>query len=258
MDGTDAGRLLAFALDVTAAPGNSGHSAHYRSLLDRYRTDAAFRHLVDDILEGAGCSVALADPHHGLLLDTELDGPWAWPRRTTDLPWNKNFEDVSARAARLLVPVALLAYVAPSAADFDDLLADPLAVAATFTASQLADFITGFARHKEEETADPPEDQAPLWWHWLQLPAHAPASKRAGRRDRTYLVYTVLTFLHGQRLVAKTTGTTVRDSVYRPRRLLLARCRAMLADHLLQDLQTYATTGTQPPSPSDAGPEPEE
>ncbi|MFF8531667.1 hypothetical protein ACN6K9_002542 [Streptomyces sp. SAS_267] len=258
MDGTDAGRLVAFALDTTAVPGTSGQGARYRALLDRYRTDAAFRNLVDDILEGAGCFVAQADPHHGLLLDTEPDGPWAWPQRTADLPWNKNFENSAARAARLLVPVALLAYVAPSAADFDDLLADPLAAAATFTAAQLADFIAGFARHKEEETTDPPGNEAPLWWHWLQLPAHVPTTKRAGRRSTEYLVHEVLTFLHGQRLVAKTAGTTVRDSVYRPRRRLLARCRAMLADSLLTDLQAYAATRTEPASPREAGPEPEE
>ncbi|MFB6676444.1 hypothetical protein ACFCWG_29280 [Streptomyces sp. NPDC056390] len=247
MDGTDAGRLIAFALDVTAEPGNSGQAGDYRNLLDRYRTDASFRRLVDDILEGAGCFVAMADPHRGLLLDTDPGGPWAWPQRTADLPWNKNFENASARAMRLLVPVALLAYVAPSAADFDELLSDPAAVTTTCTATQLAQFITDYARHKESEAMDPAEGEVPLWWHWLQLPAHVPTAKRAGRRSAEYLVHEVLAFLHGQRLVVKSGGTTVRDSIYRPRRLFLARCRAMLADDLLGDLQAYAAKRpTQP------------
>ncbi|MFF5985400.1 hypothetical protein ACFY78_41895 [Streptomyces olindensis] len=254
MDGTDAGRLLAFALDVTAAPGNNGQAGHYRDLLDRYRTDAAFRRLVDDILEGVGCNVAMADPHHGLLLDTDPSGPWAWPQRAADLPWNKNFEHASARAARLLVPVALLAYVAPSAADFDELLTDPSAATVTCTAPQLAEFIADYARHKESDATDPVEGEAPLWWHWLQMPAHVPTAKRVARRGAEYLVHEVLSFLHGQRLVVKTSGSTVRDNLYRPRRLFLARCRAMLADDLLNDLQAYAATRTGP-SPSATTPE---
>lgn len=61
VDGIDAGRLIAFATDVTAAPGDSGERAEYARLAGRYLSDAAFRMLVDDILEGVGCEVT-AEP----------------------------------------------------------------------------------------------------------------------------------------------------------------------------------------------------
>lgn len=240
MDATHAGRLVAFALDNSAVPGNSGSAGEYRTLVDAYVSDAVFRRLVDDVLEGASCTVIHADRNLGMLLDTEPDGPWAWPRRAADLPWNKNFSHPSARSARLLVPVALLAYIAPSAADFDDLLTDPLALSGTFTAAQLEGFIRDFAQRKEADTHDPAGGEAPAWWHWLQLPAAAPTDQRASRQTTVYLVHEVLSFLHTQGLLAKTSGFTVRDTVYRPRRRFIARCRTLLADELLQQLQEHA------------------
>src|SRR5262245_29063292 len=112
----DVGRLLAFALDVTAAPGSGGAAADYARLVRRYIEDAPFRALFDGVLEGAGCEVTTAEPSIGLVVRTRPEGPWAWPMRSTDLPWNQSFERNHERAARALVVIGLLAYVAPSAA----------------------------------------------------------------------------------------------------------------------------------------------
>jgi hypothetical protein len=243
MDGVDVGRLVALALDVTASPGAGGQSGHYRALVERYLTDASFRQFVDDVLEGAACEVVQADRHLGLIIASSSDGPWAWPRRAAELPWSKNFDDRPTRAVRMLVLVAVLAYIAPTAADFDDLLADPLAVSASFTASQLDRFIRDFAEHKEAQSSDPLGQEPPLWWHWLQRPAHAATltGSRTSPRSTVAVVHDVLSFLHGQHLLAKTSGSNVKDNTYRPRRRLIAQCRTLMVDDLLQQLQAFAT-----------------
>lgn len=240
MDAVDAGRLLVLAVDVTAAPGTTGRAGEYRQLVDRYMADASFRRLVDDLLEGVGCRTVTADQHYGLIVETAPDGPWAWPGRASDLPWNKNFEDKSARAARMLVVIGLLAYVAPSAADLDDYLSDPQMMRSLFTAGHLEGFIRDYAEQKEAAAEDPTGTERPLWWHWLQLPPALPTMQRAARGTTHYLVHEILSYLHKEGLLMRTSGTTVRDFAYRPRRRLIAQMRALLADDLLQDLQAHA------------------
>ena len=93
--------------------------------MQRYLGEARFRREFDDVVEGIACEVADASVSTGIVLRTHPDGPWAWPRRSTDLPWAKKFLSPEERLARAVVVVALLAFVAPSAADLDDLLADP-------------------------------------------------------------------------------------------------------------------------------------
>lgn len=242
----DAGRLLTFALDVTASPGSSGLSAEYARLLRRYIEDAPFRALFDGFVEGAGCEVTTADQHFGIVLRTRPDGPWAWPARATELPWNKAFEESHQRAARALVVVALLAYVAPSAADLDDLLSDPDLVVPTIGVRDLEKFIRDFCEERESESSDPAGDleSRPLWWHWLQLPAEAPTAKRTSRATTTYLVYDVLSFLNARGfLVETTTNRAVVDKRYRPRRRLIHHYRDLLLDDVFSALRRHSAAG---------------
>lgn len=244
IEGTsDVGRLLAFALDVTAIPGASGASADYTRLVDRYREDAAFRSLFDSVIEGAGCEVAAAESSIGLVLRTRPDGPWAWPARTADLPWNKSFEDPHLRAARALVVLAILAYVAPSAADMDDILGDPAVVLPTIGVRDLEQFIRDFSAQHEARNTDPVADEStrPLWWHWMQLPAEAPTAKRISRRTTTYIVHDVLSFLAQTGwLIDTTTNKAVADKRYRPRRRFLHHYRDLLLDDVFTALWRHA------------------
>lgn len=246
MDGIDAGRLIALATDVTATPGDSGDRAEYARLTSRYLSDATFRSLVDDILEGTGCEVTDADPAAGLTLRSAPDGPWAWPVRSADLPWNKQGLPAGERACRMLVIPAMLAWIAPSAADFDDLAADSSLRPPDITVRGLEQFIRVCAEAHEaqdpDEAGDP--DDKPVWWHWLQMQQEAPTrgQRRAARTDATYLVYEVLEFLHHEHLLRKPskTGTSARDSRYRPRRRILAHYRDLLADDLFTALRDFA------------------
>lgn len=254
---SDVGRLLAFALDVAAVPGASGTSADYARLVERYREDAAFRDLFDTIIDGAGCEVTTADPGVGLVLRTRPDGPWAWPSRSTDLPWNKSFEEPHPRAGRALVVLALLAYVAPSAADMDDILADPAVVLPTIGVRDLEQFIRDFSAQHEAASTDPVADRAtrPLWWHWMQLPAEAPTAKRISRQTTTYIVHDVLSFLQSNGwLIDTTPGKAAADKKYRPRRRLLHHYRDLLLDEVFTALQQHAQgLGTRGGAAPDTG-----
>jgi hypothetical protein len=240
----DVGRLLAFALDVTAVPAESGINADYGRLVQRYVEDAVFRALFNGVIEGAGCTVTTADRHIGIVLRTRPDGPWAWPARSADLPWSGKFEDAHQRAARALVVIALLAYVAPSAADLDELLADADAVVTTVGVRDLERFVRDFCEHCETTATDPggvPE-QRPLWWHWLQLPAEAPTSSRSSRGTTTYIVYDVLSFLQRAGwLIDTTSSRAASDKRYRPRRRLLHHFRDLLLDEVFGALQRHAS-----------------
>lgn len=239
----DVGRLLAFALDVTAVPGENGLQADYGRLIQRYIEDAAFRALFDGTVEGAGCTVTTADRHIGIVLRTRPDGPWAWPARSADLPWNGKFEDAHQRAARALVVIALLAYVAPSAADLDELLADADVVVTTVGVRDLERFIRDFCEHCEANAIDPGDgaEHRPLWWHWLQLPAEAPTTRRSSRGTTTYVVYDVLSFLQGAGwLIDTTSSRAASDKRYRPRRRLLHHYRDLLLDEVFGTLQRHA------------------
>lgn len=243
----DAGRLLTLALDVSASPGNasgSGNAADYARLVDRYLADASFRLAFDGLLEGVGLSVATADPAVGVVVRAAEDSPWAWPRRSTDLPWNRAaFTSASERASRALVMVALLAYMAPSAADLDDLLSDPATVLTTVAVRDLEQFVRDFCEQREAESEDPsgePDDR-PLWWHWLQLPPDAPTAKRIARTTTTKVVYDVLSFLHEQGwLIDTTPAKGGADKRYRPRRRLLHHYRDLLLDPMFVALRRHA------------------
>jgi hypothetical protein len=242
----DVGILLSFALEVTAAPGSAGLQADYARLVRRYLDDAAFRALFDGVVEGAGCTVTTADPSIGVVLRTRPDGPWAWPARSAELPWSKAFEDPKQRAARALVVLALLAYVAPAAADLDDLLADPDVVLTTVGVRDLEQFIRDFCEQSEAKALDPAGDDEsrPLWWHWVQMPAEAPTAKRISRGTTTYVVYDVLSFLNEAGwLVDATPSRAAVDKQYRPRRRLIHHYRDLLLDDVFGALRRHADAG---------------
>ncbi len=242
MDGIDAGKLIAFATDMTAAPGDSGERAEYARLAGKYLADAAFRMLFDDILEDVGCEVTDADPRAGLVLLSRPDGPWAWPAQSGDLPWNKKTLTQGERACRMLVIPALLAYIAPSAADFDDLASDPTLRPPDVPVRELERFIRDFAEQREADSSGPPGEDPPVWWHWLQMQQEAPTpgQQRSSRSDTAYLVYEMLEFLHKQHLLIKVRDAPARESVYRPRRRILAHYRDLLVDDLFASLRQFA------------------
>jgi len=242
VDGIDVGRLIAFAGDPAATPGTSGDAAEYGRLIERYLSVAVFRRLVDDVLEGIGCEVTDATLHTGLILRAQPRSAWAWPAHATDLPWNKEFLRPEQRACRMLVVPALLAYIAPSAADFDDLLSDPTVVPAELSVRDLERFIRDFAQQREAASPDPVGPDRPAWWYWLQLPEESttPDGKRISRNTTTYIVYDVLQFLHKQGLLVRTVATSAGDAAYRPRRRLLAHYRDLLANELFGALQRFA------------------
>jgi hypothetical protein len=239
----DVGRLLAFALDVAATPGSGGAPADYARLIRRYVEDATFRSLFNGVVEGAGCEVATADITMGVVLRTRADGPWAWPARSADLPWNGSFEEPQQRAARALVVIALIAYVAPSAADLDDVLSEPDTVLTAVGVRELEQFIRDFCEQCESNVSDPTAsvEQRPLWWHWLQLPAETPTARRISRGTTTYLVYEVLSFLHSLGWLTEISSSRPAASKqYRPRRRLLYHYRDLLMDDVFRALRTYA------------------
>jgi hypothetical protein len=237
----DIGRLLTLAVDVTAVPGSTGVAAEYHRLVLRYLADAPFRAAFRGVLEGAGLSVETAGEHVGIVLRADPDSPWAWPRRTADLPWNA-FSGASERASRALVVVALLAYVAPAAADLDELLSDPAAVLPAVAVRDLEQFVRGFCEQREADSPDPggDPDSRPLWWHWLQLPPEKPGT-RTGPKTTVGVVFGVLQFLHEQGwLVDTTPARGGADKRYRPRRRLLHHHRDLLVDPVFLALRQHA------------------
>jgi hypothetical protein len=253
----DLGRLLTFALDITVSPVSGRDAADYARLVDRYLADAPFRGLFDGVIEGAGCEIATADRNVGLVLRTRPDGPWAWPAKSSDLPWNSKFEDAHLRAARALVVIALLAYLAPSAADLDDRLSDVGAGLIHVGVRDLEVFIRDFCEQRETATPDSAGDVEirPLWWHWLQLPSEAPTAKRISRTTTTYVVHDVLSFLHTTGwLIDTVPGRGAVDKRYRPRRRLLYHFRDLMLDDVFNALRLHADTARARDKSADAGP----
>jgi hypothetical protein len=238
MNGVDAGRLFGHALNPTLTPGTSGKAADYGRLVERYLGDEAFRMLFDDILEGVGCTVAHASPETGVVVLAEPESPWCWPARHGDLPWNnKQFKDEDQRAARMIVIPALLAYVAPTAADLEDLLTDPTLLLPAVPVADLENFIREAALDLERAHGNPEGEERPMWWHWVQRAK----DKSAGPRSTsTYVVADVLAFLHEHQLMVRCDTKPLHETAFRPRRRLLAHYRDLMVDELFRDLQDLA------------------
>ncbi|MGW4325861.1 hypothetical protein ACWEKR_08230 [Nocardia sp. NPDC004573] len=242
MDGIDTGRLISFATKMSVTPGRSGEAAEYERLITRYQSDAEFQQLVDDFLEGAQCAVSSVRTESGLILRSDPDGPWCWPEAASELPWNKNSPRPAERACRMLVIPALLAFIAPSAADLEDLLADPTLRPPAVPVRELEEFIRTYAEYCDQQNPDPDSDDPPVWWQWLQLTAlgDTPTQQRASRVDTTHLVYDVLLFLSKKGLLSKSGDTPARDTVFRPKRRILAHYEDMFCDEVFVGLQKFS------------------
>jgi hypothetical protein len=238
MNGIDAGRLLGYALNPTLTPGSGGKAADYGRLVERYLGDETFRMLFDDILEGVGCTVAHASLETGIVVLAEPESPWCWPARSSDLPWhNKQHKEEDQRAARMLVIPALLAYIAPTAADLEDFLTDPTLQLREVPVADLENFIREAALHLERANGNPDGEERPLWWYWVQRAQ----DKSAGPRSTsTYLVADVLGFLHEHQLMVRCDSKQLHETTFRPRRRLLAHYRDLMVDELFRDLQDLA------------------
>jgi hypothetical protein len=105
----DAGRLVAAALTRTR-PMDPTH----RELLRRYRTDGAFRGIVDAFASGLGLRV-LDALDTGLVLAADADSPFAF--RLNDFRQNLSAED---RLCHGMVQIGIAAWCFPTAASLED------------------------------------------------------------------------------------------------------------------------------------------
>ncbi|MET8160348.1 hypothetical protein ABZT47_28650 [Sphaerisporangium sp. NPDC005289] len=242
MDSVDAGRLLALATDFTVIPGRSGLSAEYRRLVNRYVTEASFKMLIDGLLEGAECEATYASETEGLIVRADADSPWCWPAASGDLPWNtkkyRGEEAAFQRAGRLLVIPALLAYIAPSAVELDDLMTDPTLLPPPVPVRELEKLIRDFAEHLEAEDPGLDGNEYPIWWHWLQASGES-STGRAAPKTTSYMVNDVLQFLRERGLLTRVSESGT-DTVYQPRRRLIFHYTDLLIDGLFTDLQQFA------------------
>ena len=105
----DAGRLLSAALARTR-----GMDGIHRELLRRYRTDGAFRGVVEAFARGLGLRV-LEVLDSGLVLAVDADSPFAF--RLNDFRQNLSAED---RLCHGMVQVGIAAWCFPTAASLED------------------------------------------------------------------------------------------------------------------------------------------
>jgi hypothetical protein len=243
-DATDLGRLLTFALDVSAIPGESGERAEYRRLTTRYRTDPAFRQIVDDLLEGADCEVTDASDRVGLIVHALPGSAWAWPPKATDLPWNQGFDKPYEKALRLYVIVALLARPFPTGIDIESALDDESFTPAPVSVMELERFIRSFCEQERDNNpplpASMPEDQRPLWWWWCHLNAVRPTDARISRGTTGYIIFHTLQLLAEVGLLidmAPSAGAGRKQ--YRFKRRLLLQYRDFLLDPLFAALREH-------------------
>lgn len=253
MDAVDAGRLFTLATQFAAVPRKTGQSAEYRRLVERYLNESVFRSLVDQIFEGAQCEVTHASTTEGLIVLVDPDSPWCWPTSAADLPWNKKLKGPRSqfeRAARMLVIPALLAYIAPTSADLDDLLSDPTLVPPPVTVRDLEAFIRSYAKEQEEQNPHLPDGEYSLWWHWLQCSPENTGG-HIGRTTTGFIVHEVLQFLRDLGLLSKSHGSSLSAS-YQVRRGLLFHYRDLLIDELLTSLRASAATRDDQDDPQHA------
>ena len=104
----DAGRLLSGAL------GRQALDTSGRELLRRYRTDGAFRGIVEAVARGLGLRV-LDALDTGLVLAADADSPFSF--RLQDFRQNLTVED---RLCHGMVQIAIAAYCFPTASSLED------------------------------------------------------------------------------------------------------------------------------------------
>ncbi len=249
-DATDIGRLLTFALDVTATPADTGERAEYRRLLDRYRTEPEFRYAVDDLLDGADCEVTEASERVGLVVHARAGSAWAWPQKSADLAWNQ-FDKRHEKALRLYVLTALLARPFPTGIDIESALDDNSFAPVPISVTELEQFIRSFCEEERDRNpvipADLAEDDRPLWWWWCHINATQPTDVRASRGTTGYIVYHTLKALADVGLLTDATPeATAGRKQYRFKRRLLLQYRDFLLDPLFTALRQHSAQVNTP------------
>lgn len=185
----DAASLLRFALVPKQRPTPD---SPYRSLLDRYRSDAEFAEVVARIAGGLGLRVHLPT-QLGLLLTGAPDGPFALTLDNSGLPRRTGPKQLQDRYCFGLVMVALAAYAYPNGEALLD------AGSPSVRTAELQRFLTRHARAAAEQadTAEKPRSRqlgeaARLWLDLPEVPVNDGGRSRDNRR---YYVHTLLNYL---------------------------------------------------------------
>ncbi|KAA9163981.1 hypothetical protein FPZ12_008095 [Amycolatopsis acidicola] len=188
-DVDDAASLLRFALVPKQRPTPD---SPYRSLLDRYRTDAEFAEIVTRIAGGLGLRVHLPT-QLGLLLTGTQDGPFALTLDNSGLPRRTGPKQLQDRYCFGLVLVGLAAYAYPNG----EALIDSGSPSVRIT--ELQRFITRHAKDAAEEVDDAGDAQSRQLGAaaklWCDLPDVSAKDSGRDRDNRRYCVQALLRYL---------------------------------------------------------------
>jgi len=196
-DAAKAARLVHYALQPRLRPTAD---SEYRTLLDRYLTDAEFEELVTQIAEGLG--LYLRPPTHlGLVAAGDAEGPFAVTLDNCGLPIRTGEKRLQDRRCFGLVLTALASYAYPNG----EALVEPSSPAVrpaelerfvTTKAQAVADAVKAAEDQDEADELDVQLGAAAQFW-LEDLPEVLPAERGGGyRRDcRRWYVQTVLSFL---------------------------------------------------------------
>lgn len=192
-DVTQAATLLRYALAPRDRPTPG---SRYRSLLDRYRTDAAFAEIVERVADGLGIDVRTPTPL-GLVVSGRADGPFAVTVANSGLLIRTGKPGLQDRRCFALVLVALAAYAYPNGESLGD-SANP-----TVRPSELERFldrrVEAVAEAVEQDGSGSDEQLGEAAKAWLDLPEVLPSERGGLRRDcRRDYVQRTLEFLVAQ------------------------------------------------------------
>lgn len=186
-DHRDAGALIAKALDPKL---RTGADPEYRRLLDRYRTVAPLREMVQMVLSGMDLIVLAADDL-GLIVAPARESVLS--ARLTDVPNTGSVE------SRMLLGVALVGTAAYAYPRREDLETErPRYVTVADVDEFLRRECTALAASQGEADADADADELAAWRAYARLAPHR-SGDRMGPKSSYYWVTQALTWLaeHG-------------------------------------------------------------
>lgn len=205
-DGSDAGRLLAYAMRPKLTPGGEP-TGDYSGLVARYGAEAAFTRVVEEVAEGLGLWFLAVDPIVGAVACAEEDSTFAMGLR--DYARQTRTESrVDLRVAHGLafLAIARLCYPQPNHLEAIDRIA-------RVTVNDVEDYLRRLCARLDERAAadnlevDPPIDQPLLERTWRAFQRRGSVARTDDARRNSYttvaIVAKALTWLVDQGLTQK-------------------------------------------------------
>jgi hypothetical protein len=246
-DHTDIGCLVAWALRPAQRPGRN---PDYQRVLDRYRTELAFKTATIAVLHGMGAEV-LSAGDFGLILGVTPESPLAF--RLSGMPHTGR---TANKVLAGLILTGLVAYAFPSTAELED---DRVRrVTAHDFDTWLRDLSERLRSHDAAGEIIPEDGLDAAWRIYLGMPSvvygeQGRASGKLTSRCTRYWIHSVLTWLSGQGMARPDTSADSAWSLTERFRVHAKEVALEEAYRFIADIRRTAEAQPAQHAPANAG-----